>query len=111
MAIEVPDATAKSGIPCDEIVHAIPPRLIRWGGERMARCRDATGIARPPASGDADHELPSRRHRAVEPGTTFHIHSKMILDDGGLYIAESIVITKDGRTPFTTIPRALDNQR
>jgi ectoine hydrolase len=87
---------ARAGNPAQDIAHALAAPLERAGIERGARCGYAIGLSYPPDWGERTVSLREDDTTILEPGMTFHFMPGLWMDDWGLEITESILITESG---------------
>jgi ectoine hydrolase len=89
------DAARAGNRACD-IANALAAPLERAGIERGARCGYPIGISYPPDWGERTVSLRSEDDTVLQPGMTFHFMPGLWMDDWGLEITESILITENG---------------
>ncbi|MEC3860797.1 ectoine hydrolase DoeA [Mesobacterium sp. TK19101] len=87
---------ARAGNRACDIANALAAPLERAGIERGARCGYPIGLSYPPDWGERTISLRSEDQTVLEPGMTFHFMPGLWMDDWGLEITESILITEDG---------------
>lgn len=87
---------ARAGNRACDIAEALAAPLLREGIERGARCGYPIGLSYPPDWGERTISLRSEDETVLEPGMTFHFMPGLWMEDWGLEITESIVITEDG---------------
>ncbi|WP_272002235.1 M24 family metallopeptidase [Roseovarius sp. ZX-A-9] len=87
---------ARAGNRACDIANALAAPLERAGIERGARCGYPIGLSYPPDWGERTISLRSEDESVLEPGMTFHFMPGLWMDDWGLEITESILITEDG---------------
>ena len=87
---------ARAGNRACDIANALAAPLERAGIERGARCGYPIGISYPPDWGERTISLRAEDQSILEPGMTFHFMPGLWMDDWGLEITESIVITEHG---------------
>ncbi|MBW9104236.1 ectoine hydrolase DoeA [Paraburkholderia phenoliruptrix] len=105
--IEAGLAAAKPGNTCEDIANAFFAVLHKYGIEKNSRCGYPIGASYPPDWGERTMSLRPGDKTVLEPGMTFHFMPGLWLDDWGLEITESILITQDGVEPFCNTPRKL----
>ncbi|NBQ27178.1 MAG: M24 family metallopeptidase, partial [Rhodobacteraceae bacterium] len=87
---------ARAGNRACDIANALAAPLERAGIERGARCGYPIGLSYPPDWGERTISLRSEDQSILQSGMTFHFMPGLWMDDWGLEITESIVITESG---------------
>lgn len=87
---------ARAGNRACDIASALAAPLTRAGIERGARCGYPVGLSYPPDWGERTISLREEDETILQPGMTFHFMPGLWMDDWGLEITETIVITEDG---------------
>ena len=87
---------ARAGNRAKDIAIALAAPLERAGIERGARCGYPIGLSYPPDWGERTISLREEDETILEAGMTFHFMPGLWMDDWGLEITESILITDDG---------------
>ncbi|HDR8859901.1 TPA: ectoine hydrolase DoeA [Burkholderia territorii] len=105
--IEAGLAAAKPGNVCEDIANAFFAVLRRAGIGKDSRCGYPIGASYPPDWGERTMSLRPGDRTVLEPGMTFHFMPGLWLDDWGLEITESILITETGVETFCNVPRKL----
>jgi ectoine hydrolase len=105
--IEAGLAVAKPGNTCEDIANAFFAVLRKAGIEKNSRCGYPIGASYPPDWGERTMSLRPGDKTVLEPGMTFHFMPGLWLDDWGLEITESILITGSGVETFCNTPRKL----
>ena len=105
--IEAGLAAAKPGNTCEDIARAFFAVLHKYGIEKNSRCGYPIGASYPPDWGERTMSLRPGDKTVLEPGMTFHFMPGLWLDDWGLEITESILITENGVETFCNTPRKL----
>ncbi|APR35104.1 ectoine hydrolase DoeA [Paraburkholderia sp. SOS3] len=105
--IEAGLAVAKPGNTCEDIAHAFFAVLRKAGIEKNSRCGYPIGASYPPDWGERTMSLRPGDKTVLEPGMTFHFMPGLWLDDWGLEITESILITDSGVETFCNTSRKL----
>ncbi|QJQ95806.1 MULTISPECIES: ectoine hydrolase DoeA [Halomonadaceae] len=101
-------AVAKPGNRCADIAMALGAAMDKYGFDRGgARCGYPIGISYPPDWGERTMSLRPSDETLLQPGMTFHFMPGMWMDDWGLEITESILITESGAEPLAHFPRQL----
>ncbi len=99
---------ARAGNQARDIALALAAPLERAGIERGARCGYPVGLSYPPDWGERTISLRPEDETVLEPGMTFHFMPGLWMDDWGLEITESILITDSGPAEcFCDRPRKL----
>jgi ectoine hydrolase len=105
--IEAGLAAARPGNLCEDIANAFFAVLRKSGIEKDSRCGYPIGASYPPDWGERTMSLRPGDKTVLEPGMTFHFMPGLWLDDWGLEITESILITGTGVETFCNTPRQL----
>ncbi|NRO95984.1 ectoine hydrolase DoeA [Paraburkholderia sp. NMBU_R16] len=105
--IEAGLQAAKPGNTCEDIANAFFAVLKKFGIEKNSRCGYPIGASYPPDWGERTMSLRPGDKTVLEPGMTFHFMPGLWLDDWGLEITESILITANGVETFCNTPRRL----
>ena len=100
-------AAAKPGNTCEDIANAFLAVLRKRGIEKHSRCGYPIGASYPPDWGERTMSLRPGDRTVLTPGMTFHFMPGLWLDDWGLEITESILITEAGVETFNRTPRKL----
>lgn len=87
---------ARAGNQARDIAQALAAPLERAGIERGARCGYPVGLSYPPDWGERTISLRPEDDTVLEPGMTFHFMPGLWMDDWGLEITETILITDTG---------------
>lgn len=87
---------ARAGNRARDIARALAAPLERAGIERGARCGYPIGLSYPPDWGERTISLREEDETVLEPGMTFHFMPGLWMEDWGLEITESILITDHG---------------
>ncbi|WP_210092269.1 M24 family metallopeptidase [Ruegeria sp. HKCCSP346] len=87
---------ARPGNRAKDIAKALAAPLERAGIERGARCGYPVGLSYPPDWGERTISLREEDNTILESGMTFHFMPGLWMDDWGLAITESILITENG---------------
>lgn len=105
--IEAGLAAAKPGNYCEDIANAFFAVLAKFGIEKNSRCGYPIGASYPPDWGERTMSLRPGDRTVLQPGMTFHFMPGLWLDDWGLEITESILITETGVETLCNTPRKL----
>ncbi|MCM5705384.1 ectoine hydrolase DoeA [Larsenimonas salina] len=101
-------AIARPGARCCDIAMALGAAMDKYGFDRGgARCGYPIGISYPPDWGERTMSLRPTDTTELQPGMTFHFMPGMWMDNWGLEITESILITPHGAEPLCSFPRQL----
>ncbi len=106
-AIDAGLEKAVTGNRCEDIALAFNSTLNKLGFKKDSRCGYAIGLSYPPDWGERTMSFRDGDKSLLEPGMTFHFMPALWLDDGGLEITESIVITDNGAECLCNTPRRL----
>jgi ectoine hydrolase len=98
---------AKPGNTCEDISNAFFSKLERYGIEKTSRAGYAIGASYPPDWGERTMSIRPGDKTVLRAGMTFHFMPGLWLDDWGLEITESILITPTGVETFCKTPRKL----
>ncbi|KPQ07576.1 MAG: ectoine hydrolase DoeA [Rhodobacteraceae bacterium HLUCCA12] len=98
---------ARPGNCCEDIANAFNAQLNAFGFEKESRCGYSIGLSYPPDWGERTMSLRRGDMTELRPGMVFHFMPALWLDDGGLEITESILITETGAEPLCTLPRTI----
>jgi len=99
---------ARAGNVAGDVARALAAPLERAGIDRGARCGYPIGLSYPPDWGERTASFREEDETVLEPGMTFHFMPGLWMDDWGLEITESILITADGPAAcFCDRPREL----
>ncbi len=99
---------AKAGNRTCDIANALGDAMDRAGIERGARCGYSIGLSYPPDWGERTMSLRPEDQTILQPGMTFHFMPGLWMDNWGLEITESILITDEGPAEtFCNIERKL----
>jgi len=97
-------AQALPGNHCEDISNAFNERLNALGFHKDSRCGYPIGLSYPPDWGERTMSLRRGDRTVLQPGMVFHFMPALWLDDGGLEITESIVITDIGAEKLCRLP-------
>ncbi|WP_150524633.1 M24 family metallopeptidase [Roseibium sediminis] len=99
---------ARAGNTAGDIYRALAAPLERAGIERGARAGYPIGISYPPDWGERTVSIRDEDTTVLQPGMTFHFMPGLWMDDWGMEITESILITETGPAEcFCSKPREL----
>ena len=100
-------AAAKPGNTCEDIANAFFAVLAKYGILKENRTGYGIGLSYPPDWGERTMSLRPGDRTVLQPGMTFHFMTGLWLEDMGLEITESILITETGVECFANVPRKL----
>jgi ectoine hydrolase len=99
---------ARAGNLAGDVARALAAPFERAGIERGARCGYPIGLSYPPDWGERTASFREEDETVLRPGMTFHFMPGVWMDDWGLEITESILITENGTAEcFCDRPREL----
>ena len=98
---------AKPGNRCEDIAQAYLSVLKKYGIHKDSRCGYPIGISYPPDWGERTMSLRPGDTSLLQAGMTFHFMPAIWMDDWGLEITESILITDTGAELLCDYPRQL----
>lgn len=98
---------AKPGNTTGDIARAFFGVLEKFDIHKDSRCGYPIGISYPPDWGERTMSLRPSDNSVLKPGMTFHFMPGLWMDDWGLEITESILITDTGVETFCSTPRKL----
>ncbi|WP_336331467.1 ectoine hydrolase DoeA [Pseudomonas putida] len=98
---------AKPGNTTGDIARAFFKVLEKFDIHKDSRCGYPIGISYPPDWGERTMSLRPSDTSVLEPGMTFHFMPGLWMDDWGLEITESILITATGVETLCDVPRKL----
>ncbi len=97
----------KPGEVCENIEAAWRKVIARHGIEKDSRIGYPVGIGYPPTWGELTCSFRPGDKTQLEPGMTFHCIPSIWMEDYGLTISESFVVTEAGAQTFADFPRVL----
>ena len=100
-------AAAKPGNTCEDIARGFFDVLARYGIIKDNRTGYPIGVSYPPDWGERTMSLRPGDKTQLLPGMTFHFMTGLWLEDMGLEITESILITETGVECLANVPRKL----
>jgi ectoine hydrolase len=106
-ATEAGLAKAKPGQTCEGVAIAFFDTLKRFGFEKDSRTGYSIGLSYPPDWGERTMSLRRGDKTRLEPNMTLHFMPALWLDDGGLELSETILITPNGAECLCQTPRRL----
>ncbi|MGS1096488.1 ectoine hydrolase DoeA (plasmid) [Aquamicrobium terrae] len=100
-------AAAKPGNACEDIANAFFAVLKKYGIVKDNRTGYSIGLSYPPDWGERTMSLRPGDRTELKSGMTFHFMTGLWLEDMGLEITESILITETGVECLANVPRKL----
>jgi ectoine hydrolase len=97
----------KPGITCGEVAEAFFGTLQKRGFEKDSRAGYSIGLSYPPDWGERTLSIRRGDPTVLQPDMTLHFMPALWLDDGGLELSESILITPQGAECLCKTPRNL----
>ncbi len=98
---------AKPGHRCEDVAIAFFETLEKHGFKKDNRTGYSIGLSYPPDWGERTISLRRGDITELQPNMTFHFMPALWLDDGGLEITESVVITDNGYQSLASVPQKL----
>ena len=98
---------AKPGKLCEDIAIAFYDRLEKHGFNKDNRTGYSIGMSYPPDWGERTVSLRRGDKTELQKNMTFHFMPALWLDDGGLEITESVVLTDNGYERLANVEQAL----
>ncbi len=98
---------AKPGKTCEDVAIAFFDTLEKHGFHKDNRTGYSIGLSYPPDWGERTISLRRGDRTELQPNMTFHFMPALWLDDGGLEITESVVITDQGYESLARVEQRL----
>lgn len=98
---------ARPGNTCEDVAIAFFNTLEKHGFTKDNRTGYSIGLSYPPDWGERTISLRRGDKTELEKNMTFHFMPALWLDDGGLEITESVVITDNGYECLANVPQKL----
>lgn len=98
---------ARPGNTCHDVASTFFAVLKKHGIVKSNRTGYPIGVAYPPDWGEHTMSLRAGDRSVLEPGMTFHFMPGLWMDDWGIEITESIVITDKGAECLSNVPREI----
>ncbi|CAN5629212.1 ectoine hydrolase DoeA [soil metagenome] len=98
---------ARPGKTCEDVARAFFAVLDRHGIVKDNRTGYSIGLSYPPDWGERTMSLRRGDRSELKPGMTFHFMTGLWLQDMGIEITESILITEAGVECLADVPRKL----
>jgi len=106
-ATEAGLAMCKPGNSCGEVAEAFFGTLSKQGFSKDSRAGYSIGLSYPPDWGERTLSIRRGDRTVLEPNMTLHFMPALWLDDGGLELSETILITPSGAECLCQTPRKL----
>lgn len=100
-------AAAIPGNTCGQVADAFFDELARHGFEKDSRAGYSIGLSYPPDWGERTMSIRRGDATVLQPNMTLHFMPALWLDDGGLELSETILITPGGAECLCKTPRKL----
>ena len=100
-------ANARPGKLCEDVAIAFFDTLETHGFKKDSRTGYSIGLSYPPDWGERTISLRRGDKTEIKKNMTFHFMPALWLDDGGLEITESVVITENGYERLAQVPQKL----
>ena len=97
----------KPGVTCGEVAEAFFGTLQKRGFHKDSRAGYSIGLSYPPDWGERTLSIRRGDRTVLEPNMTLHFMPALWLDDGGLELSETILITDTGVECLCKTPRKL----
>ena len=98
---------ANPGKSCEDVAIAFFDTLETRGFKKDNRTGYSIGLSYPPDWGERTISLRRGDKTELKENMTFHFMPALWLDDGGLEITESVVITENGYESLASVPQKL----
>jgi len=106
-ATEAGLAACRPGTTCGEVADVFFGTLKKHGFEKDSRAGYSIGLSYPPDWGERTLSIRRGDRTVLEPNMTLHFMPALWLDDGGLELSETILITPRGAECLCKTPRRL----
>ncbi len=100
-------SAARPGNTCEDVANAYYAVLKRYGIVKDSRTGYSIGLSYPPDWGERTMSLRPGERTQLRPGMAFHFMTGLWLENMGLEITESLVITETGHELLADVPRKL----
>jgi ectoine hydrolase len=97
----------RPGITCGEVAEAFFGTLQKRGFSKDSRAGYSIGLSYPPDWGERTLSIRRGDKTVLQPNMTLHFMPALWLDDGGLELSETILITPQGAECLCQTPRKL----
>ena len=107
-ALEATQAGLDKAVPgntCEEVAIAFFDTLERFGFKKDSRTGYSIGLSYPPDWGERTISLRRGDRTVLQENMTIHFMPALWLDDGGLELSETILITRKGAECLADVPR------
>jgi ectoine hydrolase len=98
---------ARAGNTCEDVAGAFYGELRKYGIEKDTRTGYPVGLSYPPDWGERTMSFRMGDTSVLEPNMTFHFMTGLWMDDWGLEITETLVITDGAPECLANVPRQL----
>lgn len=105
--LEAALAAVKPGVTLEAVEDAWRRVIASHGIVKDSRLGYPVGIGYPPTWGELTCSIRKGDRTVMEPGMTFHCIPALWLEDYGLVVSESFVVTDTGARTFANFPRKL----
>jgi ectoine hydrolase len=105
--LEAALAAVRPGTTLHAVEDAWRRVIAKHGIVKDSRLGYPVGIGFPPTWGELTCSIRNGDHTVLEPGMTLHCIPALWLEDHGLVVSESFVVTETGARTFATFPRQL----
>lgn len=95
------------GVTCGEVAEAFFGTLQKRGFTKDSRAGYSIGLSYPPDWGERTLSIRRGDMTVLEPNMTLHFMPALWLDDGGLELSETILVTPNGAECLCKTPRKL----
>ena len=106
-ATEAGLSQCKPGVTCGEVAEAFFGTLQKRGFHKDSRAGYSIGLSYPPDWGERTLSIRRGDRTVLEPNMTLHFMPALWLDDGGLELSETILVTANGVECLCKTPRKL----
>lgn len=98
---------ARPGNTCEQVAAAFQQTINRHGFTKDTRCGYSIGLSYPPDWGERTMSFRPGDKSVLKENMTFHLMPALWMEDWGLEITESILITAGGAECFCDYPRGV----
>ncbi len=108
--LDATDVALQYAVPghrCEDVANVFNATLNKHGFEKDSRCGYSIGLSYPPDWGERTMSFRRGAMTELKPGMTFHFMPALWLEDGGLEITETILITEQGAELLCNTPREI----
>jgi Xaa-Pro dipeptidase len=99
--------SVRPGQTCEEVAASFTQALAHHGLEKEARIGYSIGAGFPPAVGERTASLRKGDKTVLQAGMCFHMMPGLWLENTGVAITQSFVVTEKGHEPLSKIARKL----